>query len=652
MALSEYERFRRAYGAPGQGVSPEFAWQHTQRLQAGQDVMDGKYGKGMPQMFGLTPGPNGTAMAGGGAGGGGSSLGQQYQDAADAANAANENRYQDILKKLADRRQKANGLVEKTLAPGVRKELDRTHNRQIGGRVMNDAARGFFRSGAGMSKTAVADRNDDMTRAEGELAFKQAMLDSQHAKDETDFMERKVEQGPDSKELIGLENQMGSAGGPQFLGNPYGMGGGGGGQVQQQGPNLQQLAAAYNQGGAPQGGFANVYGPRGSTAAQMGSAIIGVSPQGIPIRDQGQGPSGPVVSAQGQGPSARDFGPSPQGTTTPSSGTGMSRSFYGPSGPPPSSTHPRTASGQWAYPASPPLTADVLNGPVQQPITLQQPSPWGPGTTVTSPQPAVAAGSSGAPAPAYTPPTMSQLPSWAKPPAAAPQPVAAPPQPSSVPARLASTGSYGRAPQPAPVPTAQPAVKPIGGLAALVQSLNAPAANSPIGNGPVPLQARPLLIKPSEKPLEHHWGTPGTPEEFDRHWKKDQTERSSRMLATADDYLRSYSNISPELRKSIESEKSRVAAGASPWDLRQLLARVDREAGGKRTRTVAPGDDRVYAEMVRRHSGRVAVVADTERRGAPMSSIKQKIERMGLTDDKDDMYRAVKKPKRKGPSEF
>jgi len=303
MALSEAELYQRKYGKIGAGVSPEVAWQMTQRLQAGQDVMDGKYGKGLPELLGVQQGPNGTAMAGGGAGG----LTGAFQSAQDAANAANESRYKDILGKLTENRNNAKGLIERTIAPGIRSDLDRRQTREINARRMNDAARGLLRSGAGMSKTAVADRQGELTRAEGELALKQAMMDSDNVRDITGFMERKNERGPDLKQLIDLEKGMGQAGPPAILGNPYGMGGGGGGPggvmpmmvPQQQTMQPSDLAARM----------------RGNGLGVLGTATTGVSPQGVPIRDQG--PSGAV--SFGKTP-ASVLNPAPQSVTPASVG--------------------------------------------------------------------------------------------------------------------------------------------------------------------------------------------------------------------------------------------------------------------------------------------------------------------------------------------
>jgi hypothetical protein len=263
-----YAQYKKLYGDPNQRISPEMAFQEVERRRAGQEILDGqKFGSGLPAALGMNR--DGSPTSGGAGGGGG--LGAAFQSAADAANAANEARYGQGLDLLRKRRADAKGLFERT-SGGMFRELDRTQQREIGRATSADAARGMLRSGAGMSRERVYDRNEVVSRAEGEIAQRQALLDSQLSKDEVDFIERRTDAGPDMNQLIALERQAGSGSTAGIYGGGGGMYGMGGGQqavAPQQTQQTQQPAAPRMRDQGPSGYVSYGTRPRQPVAPAM-----------------------------------------------------------------------------------------------------------------------------------------------------------------------------------------------------------------------------------------------------------------------------------------------------------------------------------------------------------------------------------------------
>ena len=200
-------------------------------------------------------------------------LSGEYQKALDKANAANEQRYQQILGGYDALHGRVMGDLANTGAM-ERKDITRQYNSMGSDVYQRLVNRGFGNSSLiGTMRMGVErERSDAMARSYERAAQARAAADAQISQGKMGVMERRTDLAPDPQQLIALSQGMGRAGYGQrpMYGQPIGMA-----------PN--QLAGAYQAGfanhlGMAMAPFANarqpaprkrVYGFRDPTPAMM-----------------------------------------------------------------------------------------------------------------------------------------------------------------------------------------------------------------------------------------------------------------------------------------------------------------------------------------------------------------------------------------------
>ena len=152
-----------------------------------------------------------------------------YQDALNSANAANEQRYNDILSGYDSLHNRAMGAISQQ---GRQAASDIQENyRQVGANNYNRLVqRGFGNSSlVGSSQLGIArEQNRDMNRLRESLARQQVAADVGITQGKMGVMERRNDVGPDQNQLLNVMQALGQSGYGQ---QPYQGGGGYGGGV-------------------------------------------------------------------------------------------------------------------------------------------------------------------------------------------------------------------------------------------------------------------------------------------------------------------------------------------------------------------------------------------------------------------------------------
>ena len=226
--------------APGHSNRNPYSEQGNRFARGTRGSLGGGYrGSG----FGMAGTPSGArAGRGGGGGYGRGGLGGSYQNAQTSANAANEQRYRDILGGYKGLRNRNNARVSQ-LGQQERRDIGERFQGELSGQQANFRRRGLggtsLASGAAMSSRR---RESDAIGGLNERLLRTSIgQDSADTERIGSFMERREDEGPDINQLIGLSSQNGQGAGggggaPMFLGGGYGggghqmmLGGGGGG---------------------------------------------------------------------------------------------------------------------------------------------------------------------------------------------------------------------------------------------------------------------------------------------------------------------------------------------------------------------------------------------------------------------------------------
>lgn len=164
-------------------------------------------------------------LSGGGMGGG--TLADQYQRAMDAANAANEARYQQILGGYDELRARVMGDMEK-VGTQESKDIDREYRNMGSDTYQRLVNRGFANSTipATMQMGVTREKMASQARLESQLAQQRANYDTSISQGKMGVMERRTDQAPDYNQMLQLSQQLGQSGygsGPRTLGAPIGI---------------------------------------------------------------------------------------------------------------------------------------------------------------------------------------------------------------------------------------------------------------------------------------------------------------------------------------------------------------------------------------------------------------------------------------------
>ena len=165
-------------------------------------------------------------LSGGGMGGG--TLADQYQRAMDAANAANEARYQQILGGYDDLRSRVMGDM-KNVGTQESKDIDREYRNMGSDTYQRLVNRGFANSTipATMQMGVTREKMASQARLESQLAQQRANYDTSISQGKMGVMERRTDQAPDYNQMLQLSQQLGQSGygsgGPRMLGAPIGI---------------------------------------------------------------------------------------------------------------------------------------------------------------------------------------------------------------------------------------------------------------------------------------------------------------------------------------------------------------------------------------------------------------------------------------------
>lgn len=153
-------------------------------------------------------------------------LAGKYQQALDKANAANEQRYQQILGGYDALHGRVTGDLANVGAM-ERKDITRQYNSMGSDVYQKLVNRGFGNSSllATMRMGTERERSDAMARSYERAAQMRANADMQISQGKMGVMERRTDMGPDPQQMIALSQGMGRAGYGQrpMVGQPIGM---------------------------------------------------------------------------------------------------------------------------------------------------------------------------------------------------------------------------------------------------------------------------------------------------------------------------------------------------------------------------------------------------------------------------------------------
>jgi hypothetical protein len=242
------------YGTP----DAMFAYNQQQALSAGQ--LGNRYNHNS-----RAPAAGTMPVAGGGGGPGGA-----FADAMNSANAANENRYQDINSGYTAWRRRVNDLLS-GLGNQQRADTNEMYDNRAGEMTQSTISRGLTNSTVldNLLQGNTRERSSAMARLAEALARERMAQEGGAFKDQVDFMERKTEKGPDASLVASLMERFGAGGGGGGGGMAMpvtvDMSGGGGGYGM--GAGMGAYTPAWNYLGArgniqPKGGRSNSYNRR------------------------------------------------------------------------------------------------------------------------------------------------------------------------------------------------------------------------------------------------------------------------------------------------------------------------------------------------------------------------------------------------------
>jgi hypothetical protein len=242
------------YGTP----DAMFAYNQQQALSAGQ--LGNRFNQNS-----RAPAAGTMPVAGGGGGPGGA-----FADAMNSANAANENRYQDINSGYTAWRRRVNDLLS-GLGNQQRADTNEMYDNRAGEMTQSTISRGLTNSTVldNLLQGNTRERSSAMARLAEALARERMAQEGGAFKDQVDFMERKTEKGPDASLVASLMERFGAGGGGGGGGMAMpvtvDMSGGGGGYGM--GAGMGAYTPAWNYLGArgniqPKGGRSNSYNRR------------------------------------------------------------------------------------------------------------------------------------------------------------------------------------------------------------------------------------------------------------------------------------------------------------------------------------------------------------------------------------------------------
>ena len=230
--MAEYQRrFQQSYSSPNAALgSGNTAALAMFRDRAKWDNLPG-FAK-RARTTGVMPSgrPTNAALFGGYGAAGGYGGGDPFQQAHDAANQANEARYQDALYGFYDRYRRGLGMLA-GMGQQEARDINEIHDQQfarnqndlIGRGLGNSTVMATMRMGTDRERAAALGRLNERVR--GQVMNTDAGLSA----DVLNFMERKTETGPDPRLLAQLAQGVGAAGMGMGGGGFGGSGGGSGG---------------------------------------------------------------------------------------------------------------------------------------------------------------------------------------------------------------------------------------------------------------------------------------------------------------------------------------------------------------------------------------------------------------------------------------
>lgn len=137
----------------------------------------------------------------------------EFQQKADAANAANEQRYQQVLTGYDDLHKRAMSTLD-SVGSEERRDIDRRFNNQSAATYQTLVNRGFGNSNLPhvMSSGIERDRSSAHTRLSDQLARTRLGFDSSITQGKLGVIERRHDNGPDMNQLYQIASRLGASG--------------------------------------------------------------------------------------------------------------------------------------------------------------------------------------------------------------------------------------------------------------------------------------------------------------------------------------------------------------------------------------------------------------------------------------------------------